>query len=127
MQVFMMSLMGAMGGLFWGYFQSHYNTTSDIYVIMMDIEEDKQSTFNGVTTGMIQLGGIFGAVLSSQLVNRLSRRKAFLLIDMLSLLGVGIHCIKSVPLLFIGNFIGGMSMGLNSTFIGTYISEVSPI
>lgn len=120
------NIMAAMGGLFWGYFQSHFNTTSDIYNIMMHIEPDNRATFTGLTTGMIQFGGICGAVLSCFLVNKLSRRHAFFLIDCLALFGVGIHCFKSIPLLFIGNFLGGMSMGLNSTFIGTYISEVSP-
>lgn len=120
------NIMAAMGGLFWGYFQSHFNSTSDIYNIMMDIQPENRAFFTGLTTGMIQFGGICGAVLSCFLVNKLSRRQAFFMIDCLALVGVGIHCIKSTPLLFLGNFLGGMSMGLNSTFIGTYISEVSP-
>jgi MFS family permease len=49
-----------------------------------------------------------------------------LIIDTLSILGTLLHCIKNIPCLLIGNFIGGFSMGLNSTFIGCYISEVSP-
>lgn len=49
-----------------------------------------------------------------------------MLIDSIALLGTAVHCVKVVPLLLIGNLLGGMSTGLNSTFIGTYVSEVSP-
>jgi len=115
-----------LGAIYWGYIQCHYNVTQDIYVLKLKINSSKIDSFNGITTGLIQFGAIFGSLLCSVLISKMSRKSSLMLVDIISIIGIALHCIPNQYFLFIGNFICGMGLGMNSNFIGIYITEMSP-
>lgn len=125
-QVLLLSLNAVLGAIYWGYIQCYYNVTQDIYVLKLNVDPSKVDSFNGITTGLIQFGAIFGSLLCSVLVSKISRKKGLILVDIISLVGIALHCIPNQYFLFVGNFICGMGLGMNSNFIGIYISETSP-
>jgi len=69
---------------------------------------------------------MFGAAMNSQ-VSEKPRRLLFLLLDFFTIVGLVITLWGTFATLLIGRFIVGITIGLNTAVIPTYINEIAPI
>jgi MFS transporter, SP family, arabinose:H+ symporter len=73
------------------------------------------------------IGCIVGVAISGELTDRIGRKKPLLLAAVLFLLSaVGYAVMPSLTLITLSRFIGGMGIGLASSVVPLYISELAP-
>jgi MFS transporter, SP family, galactose:H+ symporter len=75
---------------------------------------------------MMPFGAMFGALGSGVLARRLGRRKALMLTDLITLVGVGAIVIPTTPTFAIGRFVTGVAAGSFASLVPLYINEVVP-
>lgn len=71
-------------------------------------------------------GGLFGALFSGSLANKIGRRKALMLVDIINIFGCVFFIIPETISFAIGRFITGYTAGSFSVLSPLYISEISP-
>ena len=67
---------------------------------------------------------MLGALLSSQIIARFSRRNGFLVTNAIAALGLITIFIKTLPTFFIGRIIQGICTGIYSAIVPLYINEI---
>jgi len=125
-QVIMMVLNVTMGTVLMGYLMGVYNLNIDNLDILYNIKDTNQPFYHGLITSVIPFGAMLGAILNS-FTNTLSRRLVFIVLDILTILFLGVSSISSLNILIVSRLFLGMCVGLNTAFIPTYINEISPL
>jgi MFS family permease len=70
---------------------------------------------------------MFGAFFNGPIADRFSRRWSILLANIVFLIGSIIQCAAvNVPMIFVGRFIAGISIGQLSMVVPLYLSELAP-
>ena len=76
---------------------------------------------------VLTLGAMSGAFINGPIADRFSRRWSILYSNLVFLVGSAIQAAAiSIPMLFVGRFIAGLSVGMLSMVVPLYISEVAP-
>mmetsp|Transcript_19839 Transcript_19839/g.16991 ORF Transcript_19839/g.16991 Transcript_19839/m.16991 type:complete len:253 (+) Transcript_19839:145-903(+) len=114
-----------MGSFFFGYIMGIFNTAQSYMTTV--VYPDMSDTVEYLMTSFVPLGAGVGAYLAGHLSQKTGRRKAMLITDFISIVGVAIQLLPNVYLLLTGRLICGFCVGLNSTLVPQYINEVAPI
>ena len=122
----MMVINVTMGTVLMGYIMGVYNLNIDNIDILYQFKESEKSFYNGLITSVIPFGAMIGAILNS-FTSKYSRRAVFIILDIITILFLGLSTIENLTVLIISRLVVGMCVGLNSAFIPTYINEISPL
>jgi MFS family permease len=86
-----------------------------------------QSTFyTGLLGAAIPLGAIISTIASDMLLNVFGRRGTFIIVDVVSWVGIGLSCVANYPLMAAGWFVNGACTGLTVMLSARYVNEISP-
>ncbi|KAH7122057.1 sugar transporter [Dactylonectria estremocensis] len=84
-------------------------------------------TLQGWMVAVLTLGAMFGALANGPIADRLSRRWSILLANIIFLIGSIIQAASvNIPMMFVGRFIAGLSVGQLSMVVPLYLSELAP-
>jgi len=121
--VYMAAAFAAVGGLLFG-----YDTGVISGAILFIKTQLALSTFaQELIVSMVLVGAAVGAIAGGKLSDAIGRRKALLLTSSIFILGALICALAhSFGLLLAGRIIVGLGIGLSSTTVPVYISEISP-
>ena len=84
-------------------------------------------TAKGILTGCIPIGAGVGALLGTKLIHVFSRRKFVLLINVVAIVVGCLLYINNFILLLILRIIQGICVGMYTSIIPLYTTEISPI
>lgn len=124
--VFSVVFNAALGTFFFGYMIGVFNPTQTCVEIVNGWNESEKKVYDGVVTALMPVGAIIGAFIGGILGSKIGRRWTFILADIIGIVGCVIWIFSGFPL-FLGRFIGGISVGINSAVVPLYINEISPI
>lgn len=100
-------------------FQSQYPQLAD--------GAPQQGFHKGLATALLELGALLGSLAAPQVSDHLSRRTAMRAGCVLFLAGAAVQTGASTyDTLVGGRFVGGLGVGLLSSTMGVYISEIAP-
>lgn len=86
-----------------------------------------QGFHKGLVTALLELGAFVGSFITPHISDHLSRRMAMRVGCFFFLVGAAIQtAAPSYAALVAGRFIGGIGIGLLSSTMGVYVSEISP-
>ena len=86
-----------------------------------------KATLQGVIVACMPFGSFFGALLSSFLADRFSRRTAIQFACIIWVIGAIVQCTCiNIPSLCVGRAISGLSIGIASTVVPIYQAEIAP-
>lgn len=85
------------------------------------------NTLKGWVVSVLTLGAMIGALINGPVADRLSRRWSICLAGTIFMVGTALQAAAvNVPMMFIGRFIAGVSIGMLSMVVPLYISELAP-
>ena len=92
--------------------------------------DDEKDQYVPIATSLVPAAALIGSLIGS-IFAKWGRKKALIIVDILSLIGVWI-CMLSVYttnlwILYVGRSICGLTTGLNSMLVPLYIKEMSPV
>jgi SP family galactose:H+ symporter-like MFS transporter len=121
--VFLAAVFAAVGGLLFG-----YDTAAISGAVIFIKQQFSLSTFpEELVVGMVLVGAALAALGGGRLSDRLGRRTTLILTSIIFILGALICAFAdSFQTLLVGRTIVGLGIGLASTTVPVYISEVSP-
>ena len=116
------------GSFLFGYENAVFNSLDDYFKQKNNWSGAKSDFFEGLITGIMPLGAMIGCLVSTYVFNHknLGRIKTFYLLDFLSIIILCLQLIDNLVLIIIMRFLIGIVIGINTTLIPTYISEISP-
>lgn len=118
----------SIGSIIFGYFLTVYNPLMNQIDYLNNWQDPSdKSTFEGILTSVIPLGGAFGSLISPFFINRMGRKYTCLISDIICVIGSLSSLINSFPALLIGRFICGIYIGLNSNLVPIYLREINPL
>ena len=121
--VYVAAAFAALGGLLFGY------DTGVISGALIFIQKSFGLTVlhQGVVVSVVLVGAALGALVGGKLSDRIGRRMTLLLTSLIFIAGAILCAIASSEnMLIVGRGIVGLGIGLSSTTVPVYISEVSP-
>lgn len=81
----------------------------------------------GLITASVSVGAVVGAILSARTNDRLGRRRTIQLAGAIALVGTVVATLApSAGILTLGRFVIGIGVGLSSSTVPTYLSELAP-
>lgn len=119
------AIFASVGGLSFGYDQG---VIANVLVMKDFVERWPVGPWEkGLMTAVLELGALFGALLSGVLADRYSRRNAIFLASLIFCIGSGIQTkAQSLGELIVGRAIGGLGVGALSMLSPLYMAEISP-
>ncbi|CAD8093376.1 unnamed protein product [Paramecium sonneborni] len=118
-----------LGSLFFGYAISYLNSASNfypIYYLITDYDSSTQNLLKALVGAIFTLSAGGGAMFSGNLLQMFSLRKAFMITDLIGIIGVLLEIISNIYTFYIARILIGFCVGLNSSLIPLYIKEFSP-
>ena len=123
---FSIAFNAALGSFFFGYSNSIWNGTQDI-ILKFGENDDNKEFYQGLGASLMPIGAILGALLGGLMAGKLGRKRAFIYADIIAIIGSLVcGCIENPTPFFIGRFICGVSVGINSAVVPLFINDVSP-
>src|SRR5215467_1305984 len=121
--VYVAAIFAALGGLLFGY---DTGVISGAEIFIKDVF--KLSAFaQGVIVSGVLIGAVGGALSGGRLADRFGRRRLLIVTSIIFIVGAIICAAALSPAILIGGrIIVGIAIGLSSTTVPVYISEVSP-
>ncbi|KAH6887680.1 sugar transporter [Thelonectria olida] len=96
-------------------------------VLVMNNFVSNDSTLQGWMVAVLTLGAMFGALANGPIADRFSRRWSILLANIIFNIGSVIQAAAiNIPMIFVGRFIAGLSIGQLSMVVPLYLSELAP-
>src|SRR5262249_40397570 len=121
--VYVAAVFAALGGLLFGY---DTGVISGAEIFIKDVF--KLSAFaQGVIVSGVLIGAVGGALSGGRLADRFGRRRLLIVTSLIFIAGALICAAAGSPAVLIGGrIVVGVAIGLSSTTVPVYISEVSP-
>src|SRR5262249_52039815 len=121
--VYIAAVFAALGGLLFGY---DTGVISGAEIFIKDVF--KLSAFaQGVIVSGVLIGAVAGALSGGRPADRVRRRRLLVVTSIIFIVGSIISAVAPSPAILIGGrIIVGVAIGLSSTTVPVYISEVSP-
>lgn len=119
-----MVINASLGAIFFGYVMGIINVSGNY--IQTSIFPDIPNYLLYLITSAIPLGAGFGAYSAGSLSAKYGRRTSMIITDFIAIFGVALQFINNQYGLLAGRLICGFCVGLNSTLVPLYITEVSP-
>jgi sugar porter (SP) family MFS transporter len=93
----------------------------------LEAASDK-ALMQGIVTSTFVLGALFGALAATYLGEKFGRRNTIMVGALVFTCGAILQgsCQRNIPMMCIGRFVTGLSIGCNGVLCPTYISEVAP-
>ncbi|HWV83851.1 MAG TPA: sugar porter family MFS transporter [Capillimicrobium sp.] len=123
-RTWMAAAIAGMGGLLFGY------DTGMISGAQVFIEQDFDVSASGIglVVSAVTAGALVGALISSGLTTRLSRRAMIVLAAVIFIVGaIGAAAAPSLGVLIAARFVIGLGIGFASTIVPLYIAELVPV
>ncbi|HEY4280414.1 MAG TPA: sugar porter family MFS transporter [Conexibacter sp.] len=121
--VWLTAAIAAMGGILFGY-DTGMISGAQLYI---ERQFDLSSSEIGVVVSAVTAGALVGALFSSWLTGRMSRRGIVKLAAVVFIVGaVGAAAAPSTGVLIVARFVIGLAVGFASTVVPLYISEIVP-
>ncbi|CCF41315.1 sugar transporter [Colletotrichum higginsianum] len=126
--IFFLACFASIGGVLFGYDQG---VISGVLVMNNFAKQfptlSEDATLQGWMVAVLTLGAMVGALVNGPIADGLSRRWTILLANAIFLFGSIIQAASvNVPMIFIGRFIAGVSIGQLSMVVPLYLSELAP-
>ncbi|KAK1691019.1 sugar transporter [Colletotrichum godetiae] len=126
--IFFLACFASIGGVLFGYDQG---VISGVLVMNNFAKQfptlSEDATLQGWMVAVLTLGAMVGALVNGPIADALSRRWTILLANIIFLIGSIIQAASiNVPMIFIGRFIAGVSIGQLSMVVPLYLSELAP-
>ncbi|KAH7155917.1 sugar transporter [Dactylonectria macrodidyma] len=126
--IFFLACFASIGGVLFGYDQG---VISGVLVMNNFAKQfpllASDDTLQGWMVAVLTLGAMFGALVNGPIADRLSRRWSILLANIIFLIGSIIQAASvNIPMMFVGRFIAGLSVGQLSMVVPLYLSELAP-
>jgi MFS transporter, SP family, major inositol transporter len=121
-----MALNCMLGNVFYGYMLGVYNPIQKYIRTEYGWNNSEDSLNSGLLTALIPIGALLGCVSAGPISNSILVRKTLIIADLLAVVGVGITMVNTYLTFSIGRLISGYAVGLNSTLVPIYLSEISP-
>ncbi|KJZ75441.1 hypothetical protein HIM_05137 [Hirsutella minnesotensis 3608] len=125
--VFCASFLASMGGFSFGYDQGVISIINVMEQFHAAFPETRTGFGKGFMTGMLELGAFLGCFFMPALVDRLSRKRALLIVVIIFDIGAIIQTAAvNYEMLVLGRTIGGIGVGTLALGAPLYISEIAP-
>ncbi|RLV50966.1 sugar porter family MFS transporter [Nocardioides mangrovicus] len=120
---FTLYFFGALGGVLFGY---DLGIVAGVLPFVTELWH-LSSWGTGVITASVSAGAVVGAILSARTNKALGRRRTIQLAGAVALVGTAIATVAgSAGVLTFGRFVIGIGVGLSSSTVPTYLSELAP-
>ncbi|KAI8256519.1 hypothetical protein K4K53_007036 [Colletotrichum sp. SAR 10_77] len=126
--IFFLACFASIGGVLFGYDQGVISGV----LVMNNFGKQfptlaNDATLQGWMVAVLTLGAMVGALVNGPIADALSRRWTILLANVIFLIGSIIQAAAiDVPMIFVGRFIAGLSIGQLSMVVPLYLSELAP-
>lgn len=119
----LITVIAGLGGILFGYDQGVISGALNFFSVHFNLSQ----TTVGFVSGVLALGAMAGCILAGFLSDYLGRKKVMLCAGILfSLSSLTLAVSTSVEILIIGRILSGIAIGMASTIVPLYISEVAP-
>ncbi|KAL4480789.1 hypothetical protein ABPG72_001658 [Tetrahymena utriculariae] len=129
-RVFAMASNICLASLYFGYNISTYNSASQVIISLNGWRgTDKETLYPTLITSSLAAGCIISAPVAVNVLKifKNNLRKASMLLDLLTIVACIVQLVDTnVANLMIGRFLSGMIIGLNCTYVSSFVAEVSP-
>ncbi|EAR87705.1 MFS transporter (macronuclear) [Tetrahymena thermophila SB210] len=129
-RVFAMASNICLASLYFGYNISTYNSVSQVIISLNGWRgTDKETLYPSLITSSLAAGCIISAPVAVNVLKifKNNLRRASMLLDLLTIIACIVQLVDThVANLMIGRFIAGMIIGLNCTYVSSFVAEVSP-
>jgi MFS family permease len=117
----------SLSNLYFGYCLVYISTIDFNEVIEIFSISLESSTAKGILTGCIPVGAGIGALLGLKLIHVFSRRNFVLFINLIAIMAGSLIYITNFGVLICMRVIQGICVGLYTSIIPTYITEITPV
>ncbi|KAH6695351.1 general substrate transporter [Plectosphaerella plurivora] len=115
----------AVGGFLFGYDSGIISSTIALDHFKMYFNSPSDDTVGGIVSSF-QGGAVLGTMINMAFANKLGRKKTIFAGSVVSLLGSALQAgATSMAMLIVGRFIGGVAVGMLTSTIPMYASEIS--
>ncbi|KAH9996121.1 sugar transporter [Xylariaceae sp. FL0662B] len=126
--IFALAFFASIGGVLFGYDQG---VISGVLVMSNFAKTfpllSSDAVLQGWMVSVLTLGAMFGALSNGPIADRYSRRWSLLIASVVFNIGSILQCAAyNIPMIFIGRFIAGLSVGMLSMVVPLYITELAP-
>lgn len=115
----------SLGTFYFGYNMAVFNQLQKCFEVVNEYPISTQKFFYGLLTSLLPLGAIIGSLLAPILCEKAGKRQIFIICDVMGIIA-NIAMITTNPFLFIGRFISGIIVGINTVTVTSFINEISP-
>jgi SP family arabinose:H+ symporter-like MFS transporter len=122
--LFVVVTIAALGGLLFGYDQGVISGA----VNFLQAHFHMSTGLTGLVSGCIPLGAMVGCLIAGFLSDKVGRKLVLFIAGLLFVAG-SLFCAftGSVSILIVGRLVGGLGVGMASTLVPLYISEIAPV
>ncbi|KAK9470235.1 general substrate transporter [Dipodascopsis tothii] len=126
--IFWLSLFAALGGFLFGYDQGVISGVLVMEAFQLKFPRlGSDGDLEGWVVSVMQLGAIIGSVVNGPLADKISRRHSMSIANLIMVVGAVLQAAAVNPaMMFIGRFIGGISLGMLSMVVPMWIGEIAP-
>lgn len=124
-KLYIMGTTSALGSIAWGYNLTIINSIDDFLKANVYAAEQDSAGYSLITS-IVTIGAALGALLCGLILDRSGRRAVLMMADIICGVGSVLCLIHSLPLMVIGRFLVGLSIGFNSVTISLYNVEMAP-
>ncbi|CAG9313585.1 unnamed protein product [Blepharisma stoltei] len=123
--IWKMGLNASLGSLIFGYNFGVFNTSQENVSAALGWNDNKD-LYISIMTALFSAGGLFGATSAGLITNKIGRRRALMLMDILHMVSCALFAIIYTPFFAAGRFLTGYVCGVYSTLVPLYLSEIAP-
>lgn len=123
-----LTLTSCLGSFFLGYQMAELSLLQTNLFYLFKWSDSERNIYIGFLTGLMPLGAMVGSFFAGKIAKNRGKRLSFIFADVIGVGGI-LFCLISeerVGFMLLGRFVCGIAVGINSSLIPSYISEMSP-